>query len=71
MSSFIKDLCNGFERLLTSRVPDLKLKHLFLKFDHKRAEFDADSHFVVQNELIGSHPMHQTTLAYARVTDYD
>ena len=71
MSSLIKDLCNGFERLLTSCVPDLKLKHLLLKFDHKRAEFNTDCHFVVHNELICSHPMHQAALAHSRVSNDD
>ena len=71
MCTFIKDLCNRFERLLASRVPNLKLEHLLLKSDHERAELDAYGHFVVHYELISSDPMHQTTLAYGRVTDYD
>ena len=65
MSASIKDLCYGFESILTCGVPNLKLEDFLFAFDQERAKFDAYCNIVVILKIIFDKPIQNTRLSYA------
>ena len=71
MSTTIKDLCYRLERFLSSSVPDLQLEGDIMHFDKKRSELNANCHLMIVLEFIVTHPVHQTRLTNAWITNYN
>ena len=65
----VKDLRDALEGLLARRVPDLEFERDAFDPQEQIAEFDAYRNFVVFQELVVAHAVHQAGLADCGVAD--
>lgn len=71
VSSFIEDSCHRLKGFLTSRVPNLKLNHLFVNLHSICSKFNTNRDLMLLLELIVNDSLHETTLSHSSVSNND